>query len=140
LDVYLCEAGFMGNNPFPPSILKKSVSKKLAVLSGDHFGYQLLPFEHGKDGDNDVGLSVIRNVSNPIETTMDVLPALVSKPTKPFSHLVGQINRFFEWTKFWRGNHFKQIVFCRNCRKLQLICMREEHMCPTCRSDLIKQF
>jgi hypothetical protein len=30
-------------------------------------------------------------------------------------------------------------VFCRECRQLQLICMRDEQACPTCRCDLVIQ-
>jgi predicted RNA-binding Zn-ribbon protein involved in translation (DUF1610 family) len=141
LDVCLCETGFMGNNPFPPEPLKKSVSDKREKLKKECFGYQLLTFEHGKDGDFDVGLRVIHNVANPMQTTMNILPALVSEPRRPFSSLATNVNRFFEWSRlFRRPNPFtNQIIFCRNCRKLQLINMRDTYTCPNCRSDLIAQ-
>ncbi len=140
LDVYLCETGFMRNNPFPPVSLKKSISTRLDKLSRERFGYQLLPFEHGNDGNKDVGLHVILNKANPIQITVNILPALVSEPQKPFSHLVTRINRFFEWAKFFRKDPFiNQIIFCRNSRRLQLIDMRETCTCPKCRSDLVAQ-
>jgi len=34
---------------------------------------------------------------------------------------------------------FKQIIYCRECRQLQLISMKDEHFCPSCKSDLIIQ-
>lgn len=139
LDVYLCEAGFMGQNTFPPSVLKETISTKLAELSRERFGYQLLPFEHGKVGEGDVGLFAITSEGNPLQTTFNLLPAVTTGSRHPFSRLVDDLDKFFEGIEGRPGKHFNQIVFCRECRRLQLIRMKDEHKCPTCESDLVIQ-
>jgi hypothetical protein len=139
LDIYLCEAGFMGRNTFPPSVLKETISTKLAELSRERFGYQLLPFEHGKDGEGDVGLLAIARKWNPLRTTFNLSPAITTGPQQPFSRLVGDLDKFFEGIEGRPRKHFNQIVFCRECRRLQLICMKDEHNCPTCQRDLVIQ-
>lgn len=63
LDIYLCEAGFLVGNPFPPPSLKSSISRKIHELSRNRFVYQLLTFEHGKVGNDDVGLFAIHNIA-----------------------------------------------------------------------------
>lgn len=137
LDIYICEAGF---NFFPPSSLQEVITRKIAELSKDGFGYQLLPFGHGKDKDGDIGLHAFMPTRNPLQTTFNVLPAVASRPREPFSRLVGHIDQFFESAS---PNHLKsyghQIVFCRSCRQLQIISMRNTHICPNCQSDLISQ-
>jgi len=139
LDIYLCEAGFMSQNVFPPSSLKDAITAKIAELSEDGFGYQLLPFEHGKDGDVDVGLLAISPNGNPLLTTFNILPAFPFRPRDPFARLVHRIDQFFEQLPDRSHNHNKQIVFCRDCRRLQLISMREGYTCPNCQSNLILQ-
>ena len=139
LDVYLCEAGFMRHNTFPPQCLSNSISSKVSELKQEHFGYQLLPFEHGKHGQDDIGLLAIPNAANPIQTTMKILNPAVSRPREPFLRLAEHIDEFFEQAGHRHRKHFNQIIFCRSCRQLQLINMREANTCPNCRSDLITQ-
>lgn len=140
LDVYVCEAGFMSRNVFPPPVLRNTISTKLAELLRDRFGYQLLPFEHGRDADGDIGLLAMPSERNPPQTTFNMLPAATGSPRQPFSRLANRLNDFFEQLKDHPRKSFNQIVFCRVCRQLRLIYMKDEHVCPGCQSDLITQF
>ena len=140
LDIYLCESGFMSHNVFPPASIEDTIFAKIAELSKDGFGYQLLPFEHGKDGEVDVGLLAIHpNEMDPLQTTFNVLPARQLGPRDSFARLVRRIDQFFEGSGDPSHNVMKQIVFCRDCRTLQLIKMKDEHRCPSCSDDLIRQ-
>jgi hypothetical protein len=139
LDIYICEAGFMGHNVFPPSSAKEAIIAKIAELGNQGFGYRLLPFEHGKDGDVDVGLKAMAIQNNPLQTTFNILPAFPFQPRDPFVRLAERINDFFERSPEKSRSFSRQIVFCRDCRSLQLINMKEEFTCPTCKSDLIVQ-
>jgi hypothetical protein len=153
LDIYLCEAGFMRHNAFPTPILKDAISAKIAELSGESFGYQLLPFEHDRVGNADVGLRAMSpSGTKLLQTTLNILPSVTSQPREPFSRLVARLDRFFEQTldqspeqppeqpPDQSSNPFnKQIVFCRTCRQLQLIKMKDEHTCPNCQNDLVAQ-
>lgn len=139
LDIYLCEAGFMGHNQFPPAALHDTVPTKLTELHRERFGYQMLPFEHGRDGDTDFGLLAVRNDDFSFRTMLNFLPASNTGLREPFSRLAETIDKFFEGKGDQPRKSFNQITFCRECRQLQLICMREEHLCPNCRSDLIVQ-
>ena len=139
LDAYICEAGFGRNNPFPPPALVPSVMEKIAALRREQFGYQLLPFEHGKDDEGDIGLLAYVNSRNPLQNTFDLNPAVYTRCEQPFSRFVQRLSDFFEQQGPRVGKHKCQIVFCRACRQLQLIDVREEHFCPNCNSDLIVQ-
>jgi hypothetical protein len=129
----------MSYNTLPPSCLEESLSAKRADLSKSHFGYQLLPFEHEKDGDIDVGLRAIAQQGNPLRTTFHALPSVLHDLRKPFSRWAAHIDDFFEKTSDRPGKHFHQVVFCRKCRQLQLIRMRDEHTCPSCGVNLVVQ-
>jgi hypothetical protein len=139
LDIYICETGFMRRNAFPPPALNESISSKLAELSRDGFGYQLLPFEHGRGENGDVGLSALTSERNPLQTTINLVPAIADGPRQPFLRLAERLNSFFEQTVDRPRRPFNQIVFCRECRQLQLICMKHEQTCPACKSDLVTQ-
>lgn len=138
LDIYICEAGFMRNNVSPPSSLQNVITAKIAELSKDGFGYRLLIFEHGKDREGDVGLFVMAPEGDPMQTTADILSATQFQPRDPFAKLADRIDQFFE--QLPDPSPSKQIVFCRECRRLQHIKMRDEYTCPNCQSDLILQF
>jgi hypothetical protein len=139
LDVYICESGFMTRNKFPPPVLEATVKAKLTELHQERFGYQLLPFEHGNDRGNDAGLLAMPNARNPLQTTFNMLPAVTAGPQQPFSQLVAHLDEFFDSVKGRIRKPFNQIVFCRECRRLQLICMQDSCECPNCQSDLIIQ-
>jgi hypothetical protein len=142
LDAYICETGYLRKYEFPPDRLVRAVREKLGELHAERFGYQLLPFEHDKDGDSDVGLLALHVPQEPfqgpaVQTSLPLLQAVTHEPHNPFSKLAARLDNFFEKS---RGRPFQQIIFCRNCRSLQLICMREgDYLCPMCHSDLIIQ-
>ena len=140
LDVYLCESGFMRSNLFPPASIRETIVAKSVELAKDGFGYQLLPFEHGNDGGIDVGLLAMGpNQMNPLQTAFNIVPARQGGPRDPFARLVQRIDQFFEGSGDPSKNVMKRIVFCRNCRTLQLIDMKVNHGCPSCGDDLIRQ-
>jgi hypothetical protein len=141
LDVYVCEAGFMRSNRFPPKPVRDSIVAKLPELAKRGFGYQLLPFEHDKDGYDDVGL---RFYSRPTSygsptTNLRLLPVARTDPAGGFVRLVERLHRCYEQGIGHiprRGKGFVAIVFCRECRELALTPMRDTHACPNCGADL----
>ncbi|MGA7565892.1 MAG: hypothetical protein WBW53_07455 [Terriglobales bacterium] len=139
LDIYVCEEGFMGSNGFPPTALRSSISSKVAELRQRGFGYQLLPFEPGTDPEDGVGMFRIPTTWNPLRNTFDLLPATIAGPDQPFSRFAERLNDFFERAR-QPPQPFNQIVYCRQCRKLHLIRMKNDHFCPSCKDNLILQF
>jgi hypothetical protein len=139
MDVYVCEAGFMGNNNFPPPALERTILAKIDELRRHKFGYQLLPFEHAGDADGDVGLRALHHISSPLKTHLDLLPTIRTEPMQPFSRLAERLNDFFEHAPERRSKSSNQIVFCRECRQLQLISTKDCFDCPHCKSDLVAQ-
>ncbi len=139
LDIVLCEAGCLAANPFPTRDLFDAVATKLHDLQGEHFGYQVLPFGHGKDADGDVGLFTIQHDDRPGRPEFRILRPAVTNPAEEFMRLAQRLDEFFEATAERPSKHFHQIVFCRECRQLQLIRMREEWACPTSGADLMAQ-
>jgi hypothetical protein len=129
LDVYVCEAGFMKSNSFPPPVLAQSLETKVMRLREHGFGYDLLPCEHSREGQEDMSVSVIA----PLYTPIRVLYAVSSEPGDEFLRLVSRIDKFFDRAP----NSFKQVIYCTACRELQLVRMRDEYRCPSCGSNLI---
>jgi hypothetical protein len=110
------------------------IYERAAELKKNGFGYQLLPFGHGKDGDIDVGLFAMRSGN------IKVLRPVKTQPREPFSRLVKDPNEFFEEeTQHRKKKAFIWIVFCRRCRRLGLIGSKEEYICPGCGADLVMQ-
>ena len=138
LDIVLCEAGCLAANPFPTRDLFDAVATKLPDLHDERFGYQILPFEHGKNADGDIGLFTISH-AGPLRPDFRILRPAATNPADGFMRLAQRLDRFFETDSEQPGKHFHQVVFCRECRSLQLIRMKEEWTCPTCSADLIAQ-
>lgn len=142
LDAYICEAGYFSKNGFPPDALVRPVSTKISELRCEKFGYQLLPFEFGKNGDADFGLHTLAFPKRPFrgppfQHSLPLLRASTHEPHHPFSKLAARIDDFFE--KHY-GKPNQQIIFCRRCRRLQLICMKNgDYVCPECHADLVIQ-
>jgi hypothetical protein len=142
LDVYICEDGCLRNNRIPPQALIQPVNAKMGELCVERFGYQLLPFEHGKSGGGDSGLLSLLGPKVPfqgpaVQTTLPLLRAVSHEPHHPFSKLAARLDGFF--VSHW-GKASQQIIFCRKCRSLQLICMGQgDYLCPECRDNLITQ-
>jgi len=140
LESYVCETGFVHRNPFPPPTLRPTLTEKIEVLRRERFGYQLLPFEHDRNTDGDFGLKVYANPKNPLQKTFNLVPAISARPEQPFSRLADRLSDFFENLRDRpAGKHLCQIVFCRDCRRLQLIDAKTDYCCPACTSNLITQ-
>jgi hypothetical protein len=147
LDIVLCEAGCLASNPFPTPEVFDVVAKKLPELRDERFGYHLLPFEHGRDADGDVGLISTNQKDlpgrrdHPMLGRPDfyLLEAAVTNAGEGFMRLAQRLDQFFEAAAPRPAKSSHQIVFCRECRQLQLIRMRDDEACPTCGADLIAQ-
>lgn len=138
LDIYLCESGFMRKNRFPPSSIDTAVRAKLGPIHQQRFGYQMMPFEHGTDGVNDVGLYAYADVSNPVDTTIPLLVPEVSHPKQPFTSWAEHIDEVFEAHSDPRKS-MNQVVYCRNCRHLNVVSVTINVDCPICGDNLICQ-
>ena len=148
LDVYLCEAG--GSMSYLSNI-KDSLSAKLSELQHHSFGYHVLPFGYGKREDHDFGLHFLPAPPpfslhpNPFMSfpVVAFLRAPVTPIGPPFSNLAERIDNFVKEQKekgAYRGVFRHTVMFCRECRQLQLIRIREEDdTCPNCGDDLIAQ-
>jgi hypothetical protein len=139
LDCYICENGFVSRNQFPPPTLLPTLTDKTEVLRRERFGYQLLPFEHDRDADGDFGLYAYGNPRNPLQLTVNLVPVTAARPEQPFSRLADRLSDFFENLGERPRKSLRQIVFCRDCRRLQLIEARTDECCPECHSNLITQ-
>jgi hypothetical protein len=137
LDVYICESGFLETQGFPPKEVYDLSLHKASEFKKKGFGYQILPFEHDKDGDIDDGLFVPGNRQG--KAVVDILLPRDFGHRQPFSNLVEDIDKFFEQRGELPRKSFNQIIYCKSCRQLQLIDMKEIYECPTCNDNLIIQ-
>lgn len=140
LDVYLCEYGFMASGMFPPPVLIPSLRQKLQELHRRGFGYKALPFHLASRSGSHHGdeLSVFNDSLVPLRCAFDVLPPTARRPGDGFVRLVERIEKLLDETPH-SSVGFQQIVFCRSCRRLQVLRMRDEVLCPNCRDNLVRQ-
>jgi hypothetical protein len=140
LDVYICEAGFMAVNSFPPNPARQVIFEKTQHLKNEGFGYQILPFEHNNDGDKDVGLRAFSGPSwyGSPSTNFKIIPAVQTTPLDGFARLMGRLNECYEREvkRMVRGKGFVCIVFCGQCRQLSLKPMKNASLCGICGGDL----
>jgi len=140
LDVYICEAGFMDSNSFPPYPARQAILSKIQDLKNDGFGYQILPFEHDQEGDVDIGLRTfsIPTWYGPPSSNFKLLPATQTAPVDGFGRLMDRLNECYERevTRRTKGQGFVCVLFCRSCRQLSLKPMRDAHSCGVCGTDL----
>ncbi len=98
LDIYVCEDGFLENNIFPTEAVNDVSNNKISELEPLGFGYQILPFEHMKEGDTDVGLFTPGGLLHPKriqgEANIDILSPNDFGHRQPFSRLVDDLNEF----------------------------------------------
>jgi hypothetical protein len=139
LDLVLCEAGCLSSNPVPTPELIAMLAKKLPELRKDGFGYQLLPFEHERDADGDVGLRTFSRGDRLGSPDLPFLRPVVTNTGEKFMRLAQRLDEFFEEAAERRAKSCCQIAFCRVCRRLQLIRLRDEEDCPTCGEGLVAQ-
>jgi len=141
LELYVCEAGFMRQNQFPPSEAFDVIQERVAALRKGLFGYQLLPFEHAKDGDQDVGLLAPYNVFKPLENAIPLLRPNRTPPTGPFLELAKHLDNFAKSQSALSKKRlgFVVIVHCKRCKNLGLISMKDDFVCPRCASYLAAQ-
>lgn len=141
LDVYICESGFMRGNRFPSGPVRDAIVAKLPELKKSGFGYQLLPFEHDKNGDIDVGLrtyNIPTRYGSP-STNIRLLSVARAEPVDGFAGLMQRLHQCYERevTRIpTKGKGFVAIVFCRECRQLGLTPMKEADRCFHCGKDL----
>lgn len=143
LDVYICEAGFMDRNSFPPAPARQAILAKLPDLKNEGFGYQVLPFEHEKGGDMDVGLRAfdIPTWYGVTSSNFKLLPAVQDTPVDGFARLMTRLNECYERAvkEMTRPQGFVCIVFCRLCRQLSLRPIKNADLCGVCGKDLLLQ-
>jgi hypothetical protein len=137
LDVFVCEDGFFNNSEFPPRSLHAALYQRVPELAAHRFGYQVLPFEHTNAAGNDAGLRAY--TARDLRTSFELTVPALGTPQDGFSRLVARLDGFFERVGDMRRKSFKQIIFCKECRQLQLIDAREEQFCPGCNANLIIQ-
>lgn len=140
LDVFLCEPGFFQSHDFPTPQVLTTLSAKLPELKEYGLGYYALAFQHEAGGRDQLGLVTWSFGQRPGNTVWNPLAPQGGQPSDGFAQLARRLSQFFETTPERPAKHFHQIVFCRACRQLQLIRMRDEHLCPACGGDLIQQF
>jgi hypothetical protein len=139
LDVYICEAGFMDSNSFPPNPVKEAVNKRMPALKSEGFGYEMLPFEHAKYGDIDFGLkafSIPTWYGSP-SRKIRLLAAPRTAPNDGFARLIGCLNDCYRREIERFGNNRRVcVVYCRACRQMSLVRMKQAWLCGVCNKDL----
>ena len=132
LDVYLCEAvesmNYLSN-------INYSFSTKFSELQHHSFGYNVLLFGYGKQGDDDVGLHYLpfkpQFSLHPDPFWSSPVAAFLHAPVTPiiphFSNLAERIDNFVKEQKRSYKEQKRSykvfyhiVMFCRECRQLQL--------------------
>ena len=141
LELYVCEAGYLASHRFPPEAAANVIRSRMAALAPESFGYHVLPFEHGKDGDDDVGLLVWRPGDPMAPAATPLLGSRRVQPAQPFVALTEHLSRFAEAESLRRQVRlgFCVVTYCCDCRELVLLSMKGRCVCYRCGGDLISR-
>ena len=134
LELFLCEASPISLKHFPQPAVFPVIQERAYALKEGMFGYKILPFQHGREGDVDVGTFTIQHPYHRIQTASTIVRPAILPPGKAFLELMDTLNEFADSRK---TIGFYVIVFCKYCRKLEAISMKGEPMCPSCGSFLV---
>jgi ribosomal protein S27E len=140
LELFICEAGYFASNSSPSPQVSDAISARRMLLEKKGCGHQILMFEHATSDNEDFGLRFVTNELNPLQSSsaFNLLAANTTPARPPFSLLTNQLDEFFEQSTRPKKS-FCQIVFCKSCKHLQLIRMRDEDSCPACGDNLVAQ-
>jgi hypothetical protein len=136
LEMFVCEDGPVSLKHFPSPAVFDVMRERADALVRNNFGYKILPFQHGRDGDDDVGTYTIQHPYSRIQTASTIVRSIRTAASGEFLELMETLDGFAESRKSI-GLHV--IVFCKSCRRLGTVSMKGEAICPTCGSWLIAQ-
>jgi hypothetical protein len=144
MEMFICEYGFGSRNTFPPDAATASIREKLALLSEEQFGYEILPFEFEKSGKEDADsvalyrpMSMWKNPQSP--SAIRLLSPPPTQPSQPFLTLCKMVNEFVDHEAQTRRvqGHVRVVLFCMNCKRFILLSAKSDCECYFCGSDLI---
>jgi hypothetical protein len=142
LEMFICEYGFGSRNTFPPEAADQSIREKLAVLSEEQFGYEILPFEFAKEGEEDTdSVAFFRPMTmwNPQSpSAIRLLHPARTQPNQPFLNLCKMVNVFVDLGSQTRRvqGHVRVVVYCTNCKRFILLGSKSNCECYVCGSDM----
>jgi hypothetical protein len=143
LELYLHEAGSKTLKFFPTPEVFHVVEQRAKELRKQLFGYQILPFAHGKDERaEDFGIYGIRNPFQPSRISFELLRAVKTEAKGEFLNLAQYLWVFAESEAKQRSKPlgFVAITYCRTCKNLCLIHRREEARCYHCRKPFTGRY
>lgn len=135
LELYLHEAGSKAFKFFPQEGVFVVVEKRAKELQKRLFGYQVLPFGHGKnESGEDFGIFTPQNPFNPRKATVDLLRAARTEAKGAFLELAQYLSAFAESEskRLSRPLGAAVVAYCRVCRELCLIHRKDEVRCYRC--------
>jgi hypothetical protein len=136
LEMFVCEDGPVSLKHFPSPEVFEVIQERADALVKNNFGYKILPFQHGRDGDDDVGTFTIQHPYSRIQTASTIVRPMRTAALGGFLELMATLDGFAESRK---SIGFRVIVFCKSCRHLGTVSMKGDTICPTCGSWLIVQ-
>lgn len=134
LEMFLCEDSPISLKHFPSPAVFDVMRDRAAVLQKSGFGYKILPFQHGREADKDVGVFTVQHPTSHLQSVSTIVRPARTSPGGPFLELMQLLDEFAASTK---SIGFFAIVFRKYCRHLGSIPMKSEPICPTCGSYLV---
>lgn len=135
LELYLHEFGSKTFKFFPTPEIFQVVERRAKELKEHLFGYQILPFTHGKnDAAEDFGVYSLENPFQRFRPSIELLRAPKTGATAEFLTLAQYLWAFAESESKLLSLPlgFVAITYCRFCRKLCLIHKRGRVRCYYC--------
>jgi hypothetical protein len=136
LELFLCEASPNSLKHFPQPTVFPVIHERAYAMKEGMFGYKILPFQHGREGDEDVGTFTVQHPHSHLQTASTIVRPAILPAGKAFLELMETLNEFADSRK---AIGFYAIVFCKYCRKLEAIPMKADPICPSCGSFLVSQ-
>jgi hypothetical protein len=133
LELYLHEGEAF--KVFPLKDVRCIIERRGKELQKQLFGYDVLPFAHGKnERGEDFGIFFRQNPFQPDQATFNLLKAVRTEPKGAFLELAQYLSVFAESEskRLSKPLGFVVVAYCRVCRKLCLVPKRDEACCYNC--------
>jgi hypothetical protein len=134
--MFICEDGPVSLKHFPSPTVYAVLVERAKTLAQNRFGYKILPFQHGREGDDDVGTFTVHHPTADIQTAQTVVRPMRTPACGAFLELMATLNEFADSRK---AIGFHIIVYCKICRTLGTVSMKGDAVCPNCGSWLVLQ-
>lgn len=128
LEAYILEAGYHRKFTSLPDLLLAEIKKKIKEIKNEDFGYVCVFLEQERGFDEEK--AIINH------TAKSLKKASIKEATGPIKNIINHIEVFYNTQKKKSGGAIPFVIYCRKCKKLNLLYIQNNPLCNYCKNDI----